>query len=136
MLGSREECLPYGSDETEDLSFPPEVVLKPHSTHEVSAILRYCNEANIPVTPIGARTGLSGGALSVYGGVGLSMERMNRILEVDAHNGQVTTEPGVITQVLQEECAKHGWYYAPDPSSKDLVSLEATLPKMQEVPTR
>ena len=118
VLGSREECLPYGSDETEDLSFPPEVVLKPHSTHEISAILRYCNEAKIPVTPIGARTGLSGGALSVYGGVGLSMERMNRILEVDAHNGQVTTEPGVITQVLQEECAKHGWYYAPDPSSK------------------
>ena len=108
----------YGSDETEDLCFPPAVVLKPSSTAEVSALLRYCNENRICVTPIGARTGLSGGALSIYGGVGLSLEKMNRILEIDEKNGQVTTEPGVITQVLQEACAAKGWYYAPDPSSK------------------
>lgn len=108
----------YGSDETEDLCFPPAVVLKPISTAEVSALLRYCNENHICVTPIGARTGLSGGALSIYGGVGLSLEKMNRILEIDEKNGQVTTEPGVITQVLQEACAAKGWYYAPDPSSK------------------
>lgn len=108
----------YGSDETEDLCFPPAVVLKPSSTSEVSALLRYCNENRICVTPIGARTGLSGGALSIYGGVGLSMEKMNRIIEIDEKNGQVTTEPGVITQVLQEACAAKGWYYAPDPSSK------------------
>ena len=108
----------YGSDETEDLCFPPAVVLKPCSTSEVSALLRYCNENRICVTPIGARTGLSGGALSIYGGVGLSMEKMNRIIEIDEKNGQVTTEPGVITQVLQEACSAKGWYYAPDPSSK------------------
>ncbi|MBM3427907.1 MAG: FAD-binding protein [Bacteroidetes bacterium] len=104
----------YGSDETEDLCFPPAVVLKPTSTAEVSALLRYCNENRICVTPIGAKTGLSGGALSIYGGVGLSLEKMNRILEID----EKTTEPGVITQVLQEACAAKGWYYAPDPSSK------------------
>ncbi len=108
----------YGSDETEDLCFPPHIVLQPSSTDQVSAIMRHCNQNNICVTPIGARTGLSGGALSIHGGVGLSMERMNRILYIDEKNGQVTTEPGVITQVLQNACAEKGWYYAPDPSSK------------------
>ena len=112
---TREE---YGHDETEDLSFPPHVVLKPKTTEEVSAIMRYCFEESIAVTPIGARTGLSGGALSVFGGVGLSMERMNQIIDIDVMNGQVTTEPGVITQVLEEACREKGWYYAPDPSSK------------------
>ena len=57
----------YGHDETEDLVHPPEVVLKPLNVSEVSAILKYCNEHIIPVTAIGGRTGLSGGALSVYG---------------------------------------------------------------------
>ncbi len=117
----------YGSDETEDLVFPPEVVLKPeHKTH-VSQILKYCNEKNIPVTPIGARTGLSGGALSVHGGVGLSMEKFNRILAIDELNQQVITEPGVITQVLQEEVAKKGLYYAPDPSSRGSCFIGGNL---------
>jgi len=108
----------YGSDETEDLNFPPDVILKPSTVEGVSEVLRYCSTLRIPVTPIGARTGLSGGALSVYGGVGLSMERFNRILDIDTKNGQVTTEPAVITQVLQEACAAQGWYYAPDPASR------------------
>ena len=115
---SVEVRMQYGSDETEDLSFPPDVVLKPQNTSQVSQIMAYCNARRISVTPIGARTGLSGGALSIYGGVGLSMEKMNRILEIDEQNGQIITEPGVITQVLQEACAEKGWYYAPDPSSK------------------
>ncbi|MFN8864708.1 MAG: FAD-binding oxidoreductase [Flavobacteriales bacterium] len=118
VLTDHESRQHYGHDETEDLNFPPDVVLRPGSVEEVSAILIYCSEKGIPVTPLGARTGLSGGALSVQGGVGLSMERFNRILEIDVLNGQVTTEPAVITQVLQEECAAKGWYYAPDPASR------------------
>lgn len=108
----------YGSDETEDLHFPPAVLVKPATTEQVAAILRFANEQHIPVTPIGARTGLSGGALSVNGGIGLSMERFHRILAIDEHNLQVTVEPGVITQVLQEEVAAKGLYYPPDPSSR------------------
>lgn len=123
LLGERcksdkESCHAYGHDETEDLSFPPSVVVFPLTTSEVSAILRYANQKNIPVTPIGARTGLSGGALSMHKGIGMSMEKMNKILKVDTDNHQVTTEPGVITQVLQEEVAKHELYYAPDPASR------------------
>lgn len=117
----------YGHDETEDLSFPPQVVLKPTLSAEVSAILNYCNERNISVTPIGARTGLSGGALSVFGGVGLSMERFNRIVKIDDKNLQVITEPGVITQVLQKAVAEKGLFYAPDPSSKGSCFIGGNL---------
>ena len=108
----------YGHDETENLNFPPEVLLKPANTNEVSSIMKFAHSNNIPVTPIGARTGLSGGALSVCGGIGLSMERFNKIVTIDEDNLQLVVEPGVVTQVLQEEVAKKGLYYAPDPASR------------------
>ena len=108
----------YSHDETENLSFPPEVLLKPGCKEEVSAIMKFAFENNIPVTPIGARTGLSGGALSIHGGIGLSMERFNKIISIDEDNLQLIVEPGVITQELQEEVAKKGLYYAPDPASR------------------
>ena len=108
----------YSRDETENLSYPPEVLLKPGTSFEVSKIMKFAFEHNIPVTPIGARTGLSGGALSIHGGIGLSMERFNKIINIDEDNLQLVVEPGVITQVLQEEVAKKGLYYAPDPASR------------------
>jgi glycolate oxidase len=108
----------YGHDHTEDLLYVPEVVLKPETTEEVSKIMHFCFENNIPVTPSGARTGLSGGALPIHGGVVLSMERFNKIIEIDEKNHQVTVEPGVITQVLQEAVREVGLFYPPDPESK------------------
>lgn len=107
----------YGHDETEDLSFPPHVVVKPANTEEVAQILKVSNTYKIPTTPIGARTGLSGGALSIYGGIAISMERFNKIIEIDEKNLQVTTEPGVITQVLREAVAEKDLFYPVDPSS-------------------
>ena len=106
------------SDQTEDLCFIPEVVLQPSGVEDVSQILRYCNEHLLPVTPRGAGTGLSGGALPVLGGVLLDMKRFNRILHLDQKNFQVTTEPGVITQELQEYLLEHGLFYPPDPASR------------------
>jgi glycolate oxidase len=106
------------SDETEDLHYLPEVVLQPVTVEEVSAIMKYCNEHRIPVTPRGAGTGLSGGALPIHGGVVLDMKRFNKILNVDKRNFQVTTEPGVITQELQEHLKAEGLFYPPDPASK------------------
>lgn len=117
----------YGQDETEDLMHPPHAVLKPANAQEVSAIMRHCHEHNIAVTPIGARTGLSGGALALHGGVGLSMEKFNRILHLDDLNLQVHVQPGVITQVLQEEVAKQGLYYPPDPSSRGSCFIGGNL---------
>lgn len=108
----------YSHDETEDIHILPAIVLKPGTVEDVSAILKYCNTRKIPVTPIGARTGLSGGAIPVETGVALSMERFNKIIAIDSNNFQVITEPGVITQVLQETLAAQGLFYPPDPASK------------------
>lgn len=108
----------YGHDETEDLIFFPEIVLKPQTPEEISKILSYCNTNNIAVTPSGARTGLSGGSLPIYKGIALSMEKFNRILQIDEKNHQVITEPGVITQVLQDAVKEKGLFYPPDPASK------------------
>jgi len=108
----------YAHDETENLHFLPDIVLKPRTAEEISAIMRICNENRIPVTPRGAGTGLSGGALPQLGGVLLSTERMNSILEIDERNLQVTTEPGVITEVLQNAVKEKGLFYPPDPSSR------------------
>ncbi len=108
----------YSHDETEDLHFMPEVVVKPRTTEQISAILKICNQEKIPVTPRGGGTGLSGGALPHLGGVLLSTERMNTILQIDERNLQIITEPGVITEVLQDAVKEKGLFYPPDPSSR------------------
>jgi glycolate oxidase len=108
----------YGHDETEDYVFPPSVVLKPGNTAEIAAIMKLAHTNKIWVTPIGGRTGLSGGALAIREGIGLSLERLNKIIEIDEQNLQVTTEPAVITQVLREAVAEKGLFYPPDPSSQ------------------
>jgi glycolate oxidase len=108
----------YAHDETENLHFLPDIVLKPRTAEEISAIMKICNERKIPVTPRGAGTGLSGGALPNRGGVLISFERMNSIIEIDERNLQVITEPGVITEVLQNAVKEKGLFYPPDPSSK------------------
>jgi glycolate oxidase len=117
----------YGQDETEDLVFPPQAVLKPRTAAEVSQIFRLANEHTIPVTPRGGGTGLSGGALPVYGGICLSMERFNRILEIDEQNFQATVEPGVITQIFQEELERRRLFYPPDPASRGSCHLGGNL---------
>lgn len=108
----------YATDATEKLEFFPQVVLKPRTAEEISEILKICNEHLIPVTPRGGGTGLSGGALAHKGGVLLSTERMNSIIEIDERNLQVTTEPGVITEVLQNVVREKGLFYPPDPASR------------------
>jgi glycolate oxidase len=108
----------YGHDETENLLFLPDVVIKPRTTEEISAVMKWCNENKIPVTPRGAGTGLSGGALPHLGGVLISMERMNTIIHIDERNLQVITEPGVITEILQDAVKEKGLFYPPDPSSR------------------
>lgn len=118
VFQDEETLIEYGKDHTEDLVFPPNVVVKPKSTQEVSSIMKLAFLHNIPLTPIGARTGLSGGMLSIHQGIGLSLERMNQILKIDTDNLQVITQPGVITQVLQDAVLENGLFYPVDPSSK------------------
>ena len=118
LLIDEESLKNYGHDETEDLLFLPEVVLRPRTTEEISAVMKFCNQERIPVTPRGGGTGLSGGALPHLGGVLISTDRMNSILFIDERNLQVTTEPGVITEILQNEVKARGLFYPPDPSSR------------------
>jgi glycolate oxidase len=118
LFDSEEQREKYAHDETEDLMFLPELVVKPQTVEQISRLMDFCNRKLIPVTPRGAGTGLSGGALPVEGGILLSMERFNKIIEIDEQNLQATVEPGVINQVFQEAVAEKGLYYPPDPSSR------------------
>jgi len=117
----------YSHDETEDLKYIPEVVVKPSTPEEISHIFKLCNQNNIPLTPRGAGTGLSGGALPFNNGVLLSMERFNKILNIDEDNLQSTVEPGVITQVFQEAVKEKGLFYPPDPASKGSCFIGGNL---------
>ncbi|HKH63140.1 MAG TPA: FAD-binding oxidoreductase, partial [Flavitalea sp.] len=118
VLVDEEALTEYGHDETEHLLFLPDVVVRPRTAEEVSAIMKICNQYKIPVTPRGAGTGLSGGALPHLNGVLISTDRMNSILSIDERNLQVTTEPGVITEVLQNAVKEKQMFYPPDPSSR------------------
>ena len=102
----------YSRDETAKLKpVLPEVVIKPEDAGSVAKILKLANEKNIPVTPRGGGTGLSGGAVPIYGGLVLSLEKMNRILEIDKDNFVATVEPGVILSDLYQAVEEHGLYY-------------------------
>ena len=124
---SEEILLEYSHDETEDLSFLPEVVVKPTSSEQISEIMRYCNQNSIPVTPCGARTGLSGGSLPVKSGLVLSLEKLNSIIEIDERNLQATVEPGVINEVFQNAVKEKRLFYPPDPASKGSCMLGGNI---------
>lgn len=96
----------------------PEVVVEAISIDEVSAIMKYAHDNNIPVTPRGSGTGLCGGAVTIYGGILLSLAKMNKILELDEENLTITVEPGVLLMDLIKVVAEHGLMYPPDPGEK------------------
>lgn len=94
-----------------------DVVVMPADVREVAAVVRLCGGRGIPFVPRGAGTGYTGGAVPLHGGVVISLERMNRILEIDEQNLLAVVEPNVITGVLQEAVEKVGLFYPPDPAS-------------------
>ena len=114
VSGDPEVLKNYSKDETPDetLRLLPEVVIKPTTNKEIQLITRYCFEKNIAITPRGAGSGLSGGSIPAYGGVVLSLERMNRILEIDIENLIVVIEPGVITTDSNRQLQSYGLLYA------------------------
>ena len=112
----------YSHDATQQESLPWAVV-QPTTTREVSEILALANWERIPVVPRGAGTGMSGGSVPVCGGIVLSCERMNRIIEIDEDNLVAVVEPGVITGNLQIEVESRGLFYPPDPASHDTSTI-------------
>jgi len=127
VILNEEQRHEYSHDKTEDYSFMPDVVLKPGTPQEISELLILCNTHRIPVTPRGAGTGLSGGALPIKKGVVISMERFNKILNIDELNLQATVEPGVITEVFQNKVKEKGLFYPPDPASRGSCFLGGNL---------
>jgi glycolate oxidase len=113
----------YSHDETLGLSFPPEVVVKVATSEEIQEIIHLASLENIPVTPRGKGTGLSGGAVPVHGGIVLSCEKMEKIIDIDRENLMVITEPGIITGELQRTLEAEGLFYPPDPASVDSCSI-------------
>lgn len=118
VFTDREELEDYSHDETEDLRFYPQVLVKPQTPEQISELIKLANQHQIPVTPRGGGTGLSGGALPVHGGLLIAMEKFNQILEIDERNLQATVEPGVITEVFMDAAAEKGLLYPVDPASK------------------
>ena len=114
---------PYSHDETVGLRAHPEVVVRATSAQQVADVFRLARRERIPVTPRGAGYGLSGGAVPVRGGIVLSVEKMNRILEIDKRNLMVTVEPGVITGDIHRAVEAEGLFYPPDPASLDSCSI-------------
>ena len=96
----------------------PDIVVLPASTEDVAAIVKIAAHHNIPVVPRGAGTGLSGGAIPIYGGIVIVFTRMNRILEVDYDNLRAVVQPGMVNLYLTNALNPQGFYYVPDPSSQ------------------
>lgn len=123
VLTNKDALYDYAHDETENLMYYPEIALFPSNEKQVSEILRYCNQHYIPVTPRGAGTSLSGGALPVCGGVVLSFKKLNRIVKIDTENFQAVVEPGVINYELQKALEPYQLFYPPDPASWQICTI-------------
>lgn len=127
VFADNESLEKYGQDETENLLYKPTVVVRPQTPEQISSVVKLCNEKSIALTPRGAGTGLSGGALPVFGGIVLSMEKFNRILHIDERNLQATVEPGVINEAFQDAVREKGLFYPPDPASKGSCFLGGNI---------
>ena len=117
----------YSHDETVGLSAWPEVVVKATSAQQIAEVFGLAQRERIPVTPRGCGYGLSGGCVPVAGGIVLSVEKMNRILEIDRKNLMVTVEPGVITGDIHRAVEAEGLFYPPDPASLDSCSIGGNI---------
>lgn len=113
----------YSRDETSDLTAMPDILVRAGTVDDVSRTLKFCNDNGVPVIPRGAGTGVTGGAVPVRGGVVLSLEKMNRIIEIDRENMVALVEPGAITRDIQEAARAEGLMYPPDPASLDSCSI-------------
>jgi glycolate oxidase len=123
LAGDAEKLEAYGRDESDLGTFPPDAVVLVESAEDVQRVFEVATRHRVPVVPVAARSGKSGGVLALEGGIAISLERMNRILEIAPEDLVARVEPGVITGVLQAEVEKHGLFYPPDPNSLELCTI-------------
>jgi len=117
-----EDLICHSYDATKQMALPAAVV-RPAAAQEVSGVLAHANEHRIPVYPMGAASGLTGGAVPVMGGIVLDMTRMNRIVTIDGQNMVAVVEPGVVCAEFQAAVEKVGLFYPPDPASSEFSTL-------------
>ncbi len=127
LITDADALVPYATDETREHYFLPEAVARPHDVDQVAAVLRFCHQHNIPITPRGGGSGVSGGALAVNGGVILCMNHMDRVLDVNHRDMTVTVEVGKITAELQAELRAQGLWLPPDPGSASWCRIGGNL---------
>lgn len=129
IINDLERLETYSHDETPSAQYGkmPEVVVTPMSSEEVAKIMKLANKELIPVTPRGAGSGLSGGAIPQFGGIVLSLERMNRVLEIDYQNMMMVLEPGVITNEVNETIAQQGLFFAGYPMSVETCYIGGNI---------
>ncbi len=123
LLTEKEELHPYSTDETPDVFFMPEAVVKPENRFQIIDILKLANAYKFPVTARGGGTGLTGGSLPVSGGVVISFEKMDSIIDIDNKNRMAVVEPGCKNSTLQESLKKEGLFYPVNPASMDSCTL-------------
>ena len=123
VYSDKAHLLAYSYDATR-VTYEPDLVIFPRDEKDVQNILKYCNDFGIILTPRGAGSGFTGGALPANGGVVLAFEKhMNKILEIDMQNMVAVVEPGVINMDLQKAVSEKGLFYPPDPASQDYSSI-------------
>lgn len=126
VLTSEEEKLVYSYDASKQ-KFPPSVIVMPRSLDDIVKVMRFADEENIPVYPRGSGSGMSGGAIPLYGGIALVFTQMNRILEIDEVNQSAMVEPGVVLSELQRAAERVNLFYPPDPASAEFATIGGTL---------
>lgn len=114
---------PYSHDESPVAKAMPDLVVRPESAQEVSRVVKTCAELGVPVVPRGLGTGLTGGSVPTFGGVVVSLERMNSVVEIDEVNMMAVVQPGIITGEFHKAVQARGLMYPPDPASLDSCSL-------------
>jgi glycolate oxidase len=124
---SSPELLPAYSTDASNLQGNPDLVIVPEDRDEVIRIMKWAHQEKIPVIPRGSGTGVTGGAVRIFGGVVLSLSRMHGILDIDRSNMLAEVEPGVITEDLKEEVAKQGLFYPPDPASLKACTIGGNI---------
>ncbi len=125
-LQGEANCWPYGYDNSRRHTLP-DLVLFPHHTEHVEAIISYCSKQKIPLTARGRGTGTTGASVPIYGGIVLSTERMSQIIKVDPANRLMVVQPGVTNQQVQDAAAEHGFFWGPDPTSAAFCSVGGNL---------
>lgn len=129
VISDKEKIETYSHDETsaKQYSHMPEVVVTPKTTKEIAKIVKLANKELIPITPRGAGSGLSGGAIPLFGGIVISTEIMNRVLEIDYDNMMMVLQPGVVTNDINEEIAEHGLFFAGYPMSVETCYIGGNI---------